>query len=368
LPPISNPRALRLSLSEIACLGASLAHDVFICHSSKDKLVADAACNVLEANGIRCWMAPRDVLPGVPYAEGILKAISEARVFLIVFSSHANASNQVSKEVERAVYRGIPILPLRIEDVVPTRSLEYFISESHWLDAITPPLHRHLERLAEVIHRLLGNESEAPASGPASTQTLTHVKGATKSWRLPLATVVAALLVVSIGLGFWFTTTRKAVDEASSAALTDSAVVDARVAGETTPGASRPSATTAPPKIDDTDLDTTSVKDEYRLGRFFTTQRDVSCDSRGEVGASAGPSLPIYIRNRSGQPLRVYWIGSDRKEQPAGPLADTPFSALTGADTPYLVTDESDRCIRIFRATKKYSHFTFTSTGAVPLH
>jgi hypothetical protein len=44
-----------------------MAHDVFISHSSKDKLTADAICHSLEQNGIRCWIAPRDVRAGANY-------------------------------------------------------------------------------------------------------------------------------------------------------------------------------------------------------------------------------------------------------------------------------------------------------------
>ena len=48
-----------------------MAHDVFISYSSKDKPVADAACATLESSGVRCWIAPRDVAPGVAYAESL---------------------------------------------------------------------------------------------------------------------------------------------------------------------------------------------------------------------------------------------------------------------------------------------------------
>jgi hypothetical protein len=40
-----------------------LAHDVYISYSREDKWAADAACATLEAAGIRCWIAPRDILP-----------------------------------------------------------------------------------------------------------------------------------------------------------------------------------------------------------------------------------------------------------------------------------------------------------------
>lgn len=40
-------------------------HDVFISYASSDKPVADAVCAALEQRGIRCWIAPRDILPGL---------------------------------------------------------------------------------------------------------------------------------------------------------------------------------------------------------------------------------------------------------------------------------------------------------------
>jgi hypothetical protein len=70
---------------------------------------------------------------------------------VLVLSANANASPHIPKEVERAVSRGISIIPLRVEDVLPAKSLDYFISSVHWLDAVTPPLESHLESLATTI-------------------------------------------------------------------------------------------------------------------------------------------------------------------------------------------------------------------------
>src|SRR5262245_10875317 len=103
-----------------------MAHDVFISYSSKDKPVADAVCANLEANGIRCWIAPRDILPGQDWGESIIDAINQSRIMVLVFSSSANTSPQIKREVERSVSKGIPIIPFRIEDVPLSKSLEYF--------------------------------------------------------------------------------------------------------------------------------------------------------------------------------------------------------------------------------------------------
>jgi hypothetical protein len=153
-----------------------MAHDVFVSHSSKDKTTADAVCAVLESKGIRCWVAPRDIVPGQDWGESIVEAIKGARVMVLVFSTNANNSQQIKREVERAVNKGIPIIPLRIEDVVPTASLEYFLSTPHWLDAFTPPLENHLHYLAQTIRQILGDPAKAGQSGATTEAEAPNLK------------------------------------------------------------------------------------------------------------------------------------------------------------------------------------------------
>jgi hypothetical protein len=129
-------------------------HDVFISYASADKPIADAACAVLENRSIRCWIAPRDVTPGLEWGAEIVRAIKEAAVMVLIYSRNANASTQVKREVERAVSRGIPVVPFRIEDVPASETLEFFISTPHWLDALTPPMEKHLTYLAETVDLL----------------------------------------------------------------------------------------------------------------------------------------------------------------------------------------------------------------------
>ena len=197
-----------------------MGHDVFISYSSKDKKVADAACAVLERRGRRCWIAPRDVDPGVEYGESIIGGINGSRVFILIFSGHANESPQVRREVERAVSRGLAILPFRIEDVLPTRSLEYFLGAPHWLDALTPPLERHLERLAHAVDRLL---AEPQATRPSALQPTasTSKRGPNRPIWIGLVLVLAAL---AAGTAYWLTRAPVAddpVDNVQAANLTE---------------------------------------------------------------------------------------------------------------------------------------------------
>ena len=122
-------------------------HDLFISHSARDKVIADAVCAGMEAGGIRCWITPRDILTGQDWGGAIIDAIQSSRMMVIIFSKDANSSPHVMREVNKAVSVGIPILPFRIEDISPTGSMEYYLSTQHWLDALTPPLESHIQRL-----------------------------------------------------------------------------------------------------------------------------------------------------------------------------------------------------------------------------
>ena len=147
-----------------------MAHDVFISHATQDKATGDAICAALEKRGIGCWIAPRNISPGKEWGESIIDAIHDCAVFILVYSSAANQSPQIKREVERAASQGIPILPFRIENVPLSKTLEYFISTPHWLDAFQPPLAPHLQRLGDAVELLLKERREV-AGGKSQVAT-----------------------------------------------------------------------------------------------------------------------------------------------------------------------------------------------------
>ncbi len=132
-----------------------MVHDVFVSYESSDKTIADAICATLEQKRTRCWYAPRDIVAGTDWAASIIKAINESSLMIVVFSARTNRSQQVKNEVGAAVSAGIPIIPFRIEDATPTGALGLHLQSGHWLDAITPPLERHLSTLAGLVTALL---------------------------------------------------------------------------------------------------------------------------------------------------------------------------------------------------------------------
>src|SRR5215467_14409342 len=134
----------------------SAEHDVFISYSAKNKAFADAVCFALEGRKIRCWIAPRDVRAGIPYAEALIEALDGCRIMVLLLSASSNTSPQVMREVERAASKGAYIIPVRIEDIALSPSLQFFIGPIHWIDALTPPIEQHLDHLAETVGYVLG--------------------------------------------------------------------------------------------------------------------------------------------------------------------------------------------------------------------
>src|SRR5204862_1543426 len=102
-----------------------MAHDVFISHSSSNRTIANAVCAALESIGIRCWIAPRDVLPGRSYSGEITRAIQPSRAFVLIFSEHSNNSEQVLREGQIAANSRLPIVQFGIDVVLPGVSIEY---------------------------------------------------------------------------------------------------------------------------------------------------------------------------------------------------------------------------------------------------
>lgn len=142
--------------------------EVFISYSTKDRPTAEQMCASLEAQGIPCWMAPRDIIPGNNWAKAIIKALNECRAMVLILSANANKSSQVCREVQLAADdENITIVPFRIEDVLPSDALKYFLGLPHWLDALTPPFEYHLQSLAEALRQLIPPTEVLPLPSPA---------------------------------------------------------------------------------------------------------------------------------------------------------------------------------------------------------
>jgi hypothetical protein len=148
-----------------------MVRDIFVSYSQPDYGCAMELVNRVEREGINCWIAPRDIAPSADWAAEIIDAIANSRTMILVFSASSNESPQVRREVERAVHKQVSILPFRIENVLPSKSLEYFLSAQHWMDAVPPPREPHYARLCAYLRAQRGDLSAQAGGAPDIAKT-----------------------------------------------------------------------------------------------------------------------------------------------------------------------------------------------------
>jgi hypothetical protein len=132
-----------------------MAHDVFISHAYKDKGIAEAICEKLEAARVRCWIAERDITAGDNWTEATRNAIESSRVMVLVLSENANASAHIEREIAHAFYTGRQIVPLRLSSALPKRDFLFYLGDVRWLDGFSMPAEQQVEALAESISGML---------------------------------------------------------------------------------------------------------------------------------------------------------------------------------------------------------------------
>ncbi len=126
-----------------------MAHDIFISHSAKDKPIADAICAKLEAAGIGCWIAPRDLARNRDARKATERAIAHSRVLVLVFSAHANASDEITQELYLGAKANAVLIPVKIDDTVPVLEKQYYLGRPQWHTAQNPPTAEQLQLLVE---------------------------------------------------------------------------------------------------------------------------------------------------------------------------------------------------------------------------
>ncbi|MBQ4283837.1 MAG: toll/interleukin-1 receptor domain-containing protein [Lachnospira sp.] len=170
---------------------------IFISHSSVEAHIAGELCEVIENNGNRCFIAPRDIRSGYPYAEEITNGIDSADVMLLVLSKAANESPHVLREVERAVTKSVPILVYKAEEVELTKSMEYFLMTHQWMVA-------GRDSYQDVVNSInamgqLADKEKVPCAYKGDTIPQKK-KGSKNIYPMLIGAVVAVLLAVIVVL------------------------------------------------------------------------------------------------------------------------------------------------------------------------
>jgi hypothetical protein len=163
---------------------------VFISFSSADRKIAEKIYDRLKKGGIDCWICTQDIPPGADYQACIVEAITASEVVVLVFSSKANLSPEIAKELSLASKK--ILIPARIEDVVPQGSFQYQLSNRQFVD-LFDDFDNKLDELVERIQSVLAG---AGAGGAATAPTRHRRRG---NLHLKLAGGAVALALLAAG-------------------------------------------------------------------------------------------------------------------------------------------------------------------------
>jgi hypothetical protein len=167
--------------------GGTVSSPIFISYASTDQAVAETICDAFQ--------------------ESIVRAIRAARVMLLVFTSNANNSDEIKKELVLAGRNRVTVLPLRVEDVVPNDAFAYEFATRQWID-LFKDWEREIDRLGAQIDVIIaaskGDESTVPVIVPKPGPRFTPAqKSPSKSSAGPLV-AAAALILAALGAGGLF--------------------------------------------------------------------------------------------------------------------------------------------------------------------
>ena len=194
-----------------------MAHEVFISHAYKDKGIADAICRELESANARCWIAPRNISTGEDWTKAIRKAIDSSRVVVLVLSENANTATHIEREIANAFYTERIIMPFRLDNAIPRRSMLSYLENVRWFDSVNLPVEQNLQAFAvrakEVLSALPVSQGKRAfpdtikgaaglklVNAGQGASTLSRVRFSTKiKWFAAVTTIITIALLLSLG-------------------------------------------------------------------------------------------------------------------------------------------------------------------------
>lgn len=207
-------------------------HPIFISHSSRDREAADRLVKDLERRGIPCWISSRDIGPGDDYQGAIVTALEAAPAMLLLFSMNANNSREIPRELSLASTRRKPMIPVRLEDIVPSGALEYQLTNAQFID-LFQNYNEAMERLCLALRRQIKAASEGDGEGLA-TPNASYVR---LQSRMPgrrgvlMGSAAAVFIAVAAGAAFiWQHNPTTQVQSASLSSPRDIEAVPAKLA------------------------------------------------------------------------------------------------------------------------------------------
>lgn len=161
-------------------------YDVFISYRTTDSRPPEIA-DFLEQNGIRCWIAPRNIPAGTPYAKAIMDGMKQSEVFMVFISKASLASDDVLNEIDNAHRLKKTLIPVFIEDVKMSDPFGYYLNKTQWVnlyDNSTTQRNSLLNTLHGILTPSAANDNPSlPPLHTVATQNHSKLSPTTDIWK-----------------------------------------------------------------------------------------------------------------------------------------------------------------------------------------
>jgi len=160
---------------------------IFISYSDNDQSKAVKVCEVLESSGFGCWLSYRDTIPGKSFLENIIEAISNSALIIVLYSEKAHSEKRVVQEAELAFDTGIPIIPLRIENVEVRGVMKFVLGTFYWIEAFEKPFEEYFPQIISAVNQFCGikkmeKKDTLPPVPEAPTVSVGSQPGGPEGW------------------------------------------------------------------------------------------------------------------------------------------------------------------------------------------
>jgi len=146
-------------------------YDVFLSHSSKDKVVVRGVAERLRTDGLHVWLDDWEIKPGDNIPAKLEAGLQQSRVLVLCISKNAFGSDWATLESQTFRFRD-PLnkdrrfIPLRIDRAPITGSLAQFLY-INWLPATREHAYAELLDACRPVAKQSASESQAPTERTA---------------------------------------------------------------------------------------------------------------------------------------------------------------------------------------------------------
>ena len=192
----------------------SLLYDIFISYSRKDESFVHQLTGKLDEWGFSYWIDVSGIESGDVFKNNIVTAIKSSKVILFVSSEASNESPWTVKEINYALHKQKPIIPIRIDKAEYNETLQFDLNVVDYVDCTkSTKIQQGFERLYSALQHHFPNHKRqvAQSDNIPETKSVPFYK---KTVIRNICIALACLIALGLGIcGIWHATHKQPQQE-----------------------------------------------------------------------------------------------------------------------------------------------------------